>query len=132
MGLTDREIRFAKTPDGLHRTDLRDDQVRGLVLRIYGSGAKSWSVIYRRREDDQRRIFKLGEYPGLGLREARELANGKLAVQGKPTRVAPRNLRAVLCRMLDRAADGCSDAPDVLDRERGTVFRITFDPLAAG
>ncbi len=30
------------------------------------------------------------------------------------------------------AADGCSDDPDALDRERGTVFRLTFDPLAAG
>lgn len=30
------------------------------------------------------------------------------------------------------AADGCSTDTDALDRQRGTVFRLTFDPLVAG
>lgn len=191
MGLTDREIRSAKVPAGLNQRELRDAQVRGLVLRAYKTGVKTWFVFYRRKEDNQRRILKLGDYPGVPLAQARELAeielgkiaagedpqsereaarersgaetvaalaelylesyakihkrtkgytmdrwqletyvlprwgdrpideitkqdvrdliqdlaDGKLAKKGKPTKVAPRNLRAVLSKMFDWAAD---------------------------
>lgn len=191
MGLTDREIRSAKCPEGLNQSDVRDDQVRGLVLRVYKTGMKSWFVFYRRKEDNRRRIMKLGTYPGLALKQAREmaeielgkiaagedpqadreaareastaltvselaeiylekyakphkrprsheidrwqlavyvlprwgdrpiteitkrdvrdirqdLADGKIAAKGKPTKVAPRNLRAMLSKMFDWAAD---------------------------
>lgn len=191
MALTDREIRSAKVPARLNQRDLRDDQVRGLVLRVYKTGVRSWFVFYRRKEDNRRRIMKLGAYPGLALKQARklaeielgkiasgedpqaereaarersgaetvaelasryleeyakvhkrlkgytmdrwqletyvlprwgerpideitkqdvqslvqDLASGKLAAKGKPTKVAPRNLRAVLSKMFDWAAD---------------------------
>ena len=191
MALSDREIRSAKVPAGLNQRDLRDDQVRGLVLRAYKTGVKVWFVFYRRKEDNRRRIMKLGTYPGVSLAQARELAgielgkiasgedpqaeveaarersgaetvaalaeryleeyakvhkrpkgytmdrwqldtyvlprwgerpideitkqdvrgliqalaDGKLAAKGKPTKVAPRNLRAVLSKMFDWAAD---------------------------
>ena len=191
MALTDREIRSAKVPAKLNQRDLRDDQVRGLVLRVYKTGVRSWFVFYRRKEDNRRRIVKLGAYPGVSLVQARklaeielgkiasgedpqaereaardrsgaetvaelaeryleeyakvhkrpkgytmdrwqldtyvlprwgerpideitkqdvqdlvqDLASGKLAAKGKPTKVAPRNLRAVLSKMFDWAAD---------------------------
>ncbi|HSL83578.1 MAG TPA: tyrosine-type recombinase/integrase [Thermoanaerobaculia bacterium] len=191
MGLTDRQIRTAKVREGLNQRDLRDDQVRGLVCRVYKSGVRCWFLFYRRKEDNRRRIFKLGEYPGVSLARARDLAevdlgkiaagedpqaereelrsqspaqtvaelaaaylteyaavqkrpkgyrmdqwqldtyvlprwgrrqvteitksdvqqlledvaSGKLAARGKPTKVAPRTLKAVLSKMFDWAAD---------------------------
>lgn len=189
--LTDRQIQAAKAPENLNQTELRDDKVRGLVLRVYSSGTKTWFLFYRRRDDNRRRYLKLGIYPGVSLKQARELAeielgriaagedpqadlnatregseaptvsalaeryleeyarvhkrprgyemdvwqletyvlpgwaerpideitkqdvrgilqdlaDGKLAANGKPTNVAPRNLRAVLSKMFDWAAD---------------------------
>jgi len=95
MGLTDREIRTARPSKGLRQTELRDDQVRGLILRAYKSGAKSWFVFYRRKEDNRRRYLKLGAYPGLSLKDARDLAEielGRIAAGEDPQaeRVAAR------------------------------------------
>lgn len=191
MGLTDRQIRTATVRKGQNQRDLRDEQIRGLFLRVYTSGVKTWFLSYRRKPNNRRRIFKLGEYPGVSLAQARELAeieqgkvaagedpqaereaarersgaetvaalasrylesyakvhkrekgytmdrwqletyviprwgerpideitkqdvrdliqalaDGKLARKGKPTKVAPRNLRAVMSKMFDWAAD---------------------------
>jgi len=41
MGLTNRQIRAAQTKEGLNQSDLRDDQVRGLILRVYKSPGSS-------------------------------------------------------------------------------------------
>jgi integrase len=161
------------------------------VLRVYTSGVRVWFLFYRRKEDNRRRIYKLGEYPGGSLARARDLAeielgkiaagedpqaereeirsqaptetvaelaevylteyaevekrpagyrmdrwqldtyvlprwgrrlvtgitkgdvqqlledvaSGKLAARGKPTKVAPRNLKALLSKLFDWAAD---------------------------
>ena len=87
MALTDREIRFAKTPEGLNQAELREDQVRGLVPRVYKSGVKVWFVFYRRKEDDRRRYLKLGTCSGLGLKQARDLPEielGRIAAGEDP------------------------------------------------
>jgi integrase len=191
MTLTDRQIKTAKVPARRHQLDLRDDQIRGLVLRVYKSGTKTWMLFYRRQDDNRRRFLKLGLYPGVGLKQARQLAevevgriaagedpqgereerragstaetmaelaelyldgyakehkrpksyamdrwqldtyvlprwgdrpvdqvakqdvrelledlaSGKLAARGKPTKVAPRNLKALLSKLFDWAAD---------------------------
>jgi integrase len=191
MTLTDRQIRSAQVPAGLNQVELRDDQVRGLLLRVYSSGTRTWMLHYRRQEDDRRRFLKLGAYPGVSLKQARQLAEvevgriaagddpqgerverrtastaetvaelaeqyltgyskahkrpksyamdrwqldayvlprwgdrpvdeitkrdvrellddlaeGKLAARGKPTTVAPRNLKALLSKLFDWAAD---------------------------
>jgi hypothetical protein len=87
MGLTDRQIRTATVRKDLNQRDLRDDQVRELVLRAYKTGVKSWFVFYRRKEDDRRRIVKLGSYPGVSLAQARELAEielGRIAAGEDP------------------------------------------------
>ena len=191
MTLTDRQIRAAKVPEGLNQIELRDDQVRGLLLRVYARGARTWMLAYRRREDNRRRQVSIGPYPGVSLKQARhlaeveigrvatgedpkgerderrassttatvaevvelyltsyaqehkrpkgcamdrrqleayvlpqwgdrpidevtkldvralleDLAEGKLAARGKPTTVAPRNLKALLSKLFDWAAD---------------------------
>ena len=191
MKLTDRQITCARCPSNLNQYDLRDDQVRGLFLRVYTSGVKTWGVFYRRKEDDRRRWLKVGAYPGLSLKQARDragielgriaagedpqaereevrtrssaatlaevaaeyldlyakehkrpasykmdrwqletyvlprwgkrpvgevtkrdvqtlledVASGKLAARGRPTKVAPRNLKAMLSKLFDWASD---------------------------
>jgi hypothetical protein len=50
MKLTDRQIRTLQTGPGLHQSDYRDHQVRGLVLRVYKSGVRTWFVSYRRKD----------------------------------------------------------------------------------
>ena len=87
MKLTDRQILSAKCPPNLNQFDLRDDQVRGLVVRVYTSGVKTWGVFYRRKEDNKRRWLKLGLYPGLSLKAARKLAEielGRIAAGEDP------------------------------------------------
>jgi integrase len=87
MTLTDRQIRAAKVPEGLNQIELVDDQVRGLRLRVYAGGARTWMLAYRRQEDNRRRQVSLGPYPGVSLKQARQLAGmeiGKVAAGEDP------------------------------------------------
>jgi integrase len=76
--LTDRAVEQEK-PDPMRRREVRDGKVRGLVLRISETGVKSWSVLYRRKADGRRRRSTCGQYPHVGLAEARTRALGLLA-----------------------------------------------------
>ena len=69
--ITDQTARRAKPCGAQH--DVRDSVVRGLVLRIYETGARTWGVLYR-TEDGRRRWFKLGSYPSWSVRDARKRA----------------------------------------------------------
>lgn len=87
MTLTDRQIRLAKVPDRLNQIELRDGQVKGLLIRVYTNGTKTWTLTYRRQEDNRRRAFTLGTYPGVSLKQARQLAGvevGRIAVGADP------------------------------------------------
>jgi hypothetical protein len=50
----------------------KDRDGDGLALRIYPTGAKVWHYIYTNTEG-KKRYQRLGEYPDLGLSEARQL-----------------------------------------------------------
>lgn len=50
-----------------------DTQVRGLELRVCGDGRKAWSLRYRNREGQQKRLA-LGAFPAIDLADAREAA----------------------------------------------------------
>ena len=73
--LTERTIQAAET-DSVQE-NLRDTIARGLVLRVYGSGRKTWGILYRTKSG-RRRWFKLGLYPALSLAMARERATEEL------------------------------------------------------
>ena len=56
------------------RTDFTDPETKGLSLRVTPAGAKSWSLLYRRKGDAKKRRVTLGEFPALGLAGARAQA----------------------------------------------------------
>jgi integrase len=70
--LTDRMVALAKAEAG-ERLELWDSLTPGLALRVSDQGRKVWVVRYRTVDGRQPR-FTLGTYPGLELKEARELA----------------------------------------------------------
>lgn len=73
--LTETSIK-ALVPDAA-RYDVRDSEVKGLVLRVAPSGRKSWSVSYRNRQGRQQR-YTLGVWDAVKLARARELAKVEL------------------------------------------------------
>ena len=67
---------------GPKRYDVSDEGgVPGLALRVATSGRKSWNFRYRTHLGKQRRITlgQFGGKPGLGLKDARDMARGILA-----------------------------------------------------
>jgi integrase len=80
LKLTDKLVKASRS-DVDRGEDLRDATVRGLVLRVYASGRKTWSVRYR-TEDGRRRVYRLGDVAlvepapegALTLKEARRRA----------------------------------------------------------
>nr|MBA3270299.1 integrase arm-type DNA-binding domain-containing protein [Acidobacteriota bacterium] len=71
---TDRDI--ATHRPEVDRYTVRDSKVKGLELLVQSSGAKIWSMRYR--VAGQQRRLRLGEYPGIGLAEARTRARKAL------------------------------------------------------
>lgn len=66
MALTDVQVRQAKPGDKPRK--LTDE--RGLFIEIRPTGSKYWR--YRYKIDGKENVFALGEYPEMGLAEARE------------------------------------------------------------
>lgn len=56
------------------RTDFSDPETKGLMLRVTPRGTKTWAVLYNRKGDSKKRRITLGEFPSLGLSEARTRA----------------------------------------------------------
>ncbi len=98
--LTEQGVERLRPPKG-RRAEIDDKTVPGLVLRVTprgvkSRGVKSWSVLYRiagaggmnakgRLLKGQQRRLTLGQYPIIGLADARDRARKalKLAEQGK-------------------------------------------------
>jgi integrase len=84
MSLTDAQIRKTVLPkDG--RCALGDGRVPGLMLRMTGKGAKTWSLLFRVRGEGgkspnglprrgQQYRMSIGHYPHVSLADARRLA----------------------------------------------------------
>jgi integrase len=79
--LTDRFLDSVKATSG--RIELRDAKTAGLTFRVSESGAKSWSVLYRRKADGKRRRASIGDYPSFSLADARSEA---LAIMARVAR----------------------------------------------
>ena len=68
--------RFVDTVKADIRTDYQDSGVKGLNLRVSPKGNKSWTVVYRRKSDHKQRRLTIGQFPVLGLHDARAKALG--------------------------------------------------------
>ena len=67
--------------------ELWDSRSRGLCLRVFPTGRASWSFRYRPRYGGGRKRISLGDYPTVGLAEARRRADryrGKVSDGGDP------------------------------------------------
>ena len=71
--LTDPQVR-ALAP-GATPIDVRDGELRGLILTVLPSGRKQFTLRYRTKGKQTRLL--LGEYPGLSLAKARKQARRK-------------------------------------------------------
>jgi integrase len=111
-GLTARFVESVKGERG-KRCEYRDDDVRGLILRvgepamdergrIAAPGVKSWALRYRNDAGQHRRV-KLGGYPGLSLKDAREAAIKTLAAIASGRDVAHDKQTAKRKARLERA-----------------------------
>jgi Arm DNA-binding domain len=49
------------------RQELRDGEVKGLILRITPAGDKSWSVLYSRQPDGKKRRVTIGPFSAVTL-----------------------------------------------------------------
>jgi len=84
--MSDRGAKAKFTARGLEavrvttRSDFIDPSEKGLIFRVTPTGAKSWSFLYRRKSDGKRRRVTLGDFPDIGLADAR-LKAGKLRVE---------------------------------------------------
>jgi integrase len=92
--LTDTFVKgFKNTSE--QRLEIRDTVVTGLVLRVTVRGAKSFSVQTRGADNRKVRI-KVGNYPLVSVKEAREIARSHLAAisRGEDPRELERLARA--------------------------------------
>ncbi len=77
MHITKRTIDAARySGDGQSRQVLWDDDPRGMGLRVYPSGKKSFVLSYR--AEGKKRLLVLGEFGALTLDQARKLAKEKM------------------------------------------------------
>ena len=79
VALTDRFLRALKAPDG--RIEVGDASCRGLSIRCTTAGVKTWTFTYK--FNGRMRRITLGEYPSLGLSEARTQADERRAQRRK-------------------------------------------------
>lgn len=96
-----------------------DTKVPGLALRVSPAGKKSWTMRYRTKGGEQRRLT-LGPYPSVGLSKARELA---LKTLGH------------VAEGLDPAAEKRNDKAEVWSKKLSTVATLLesyFEDAARG
>lgn len=71
--LTDQAIKRIKPPE-TGRDEHFDTEVRGLALRVTSNNARSWVFMYRVEGVKNRRVYTIGKYPTVSLKDARKEA----------------------------------------------------------
>jgi hypothetical protein len=72
--LTDRAVK-AIAPPSTGRVEVFDERQRGLALRVTTKGRKTWTVVWHR--DGRVHRLAVGEYPAMGLAQARDEARAR-------------------------------------------------------
>jgi integrase len=103
--LTDRFLRALKTSDP--RVEVADASCRGLSIRCTATGLKTWTYAYKL--NGRMRRITLGEFPALGLSEARTEADERRAQrqEGKDPRAIQDAERAVQAQTTLTFAELC-------------------------
>jgi integrase len=111
LKLTAANLPKSTSPPDKGVNEIWDEHCRGLCLLVRASGKATWTYRYRPRGGGARRRVRLGEYPSIGLAEARKRADrqrGKVADGDDPQgetnakRLAP-TLSVLIDRYLDEA-----------------------------
>jgi integrase len=98
--LTDTKLRRIPAPE--KRIHLHDGQVRGLILRVTPAGTKTWALECRVRGQGEtlatgkrgaglKKRFTLGDYPTMGIADARAAAANMLALARRGEDPAPKS-----------------------------------------
>ena len=109
LPLTDRTVRSLKPPT-TGRLDVWDEDNPGFGLRLSASGRRTWILMYRNGSTLRR--FTLGQYPTLGLADARTKARDALRDVDHGGDPARRKAE-------ERRADRPGDEGDRKRRQRG-------------
>ena len=81
--LNDRTIKALKPAKAGQRDEIADAGMPGMVLRVTDKGTKTFALVARYPGSDNPTRRALGEYPALGLAEARDKARRWLALIDK-------------------------------------------------
>lgn len=127
---TTRAIEALKVPT---RTDFTDPETRGLALRVTPTGAKSWALLYRRKGDNKKRRVTLGEFPALGLADARAKAEAnKVQIRnGKDPAgiVSEYKMADTVSELLDLFIEKHPRPDAAWTRECNRIFKKDVSPL---
>ena len=88
-------MRALKAPNG--RVEIGDASCRGLSIRCTPAGIKTWTFAYKL--NGRMRRITLGEYPDLGLSEARGQADERRRQRNDGTILAPFRMPNALPRL---------------------------------
>lgn len=120
--LTDAMIRRMRAPE-TGQKDIADGTVKGLFLRLSHGGTRVFSFFYRSPRDGKPTRFRLGEYPGLGLSDARDKARACRALVDRG--IDPRDDEE------EKSKRAKAEAEEARRKERDTFGRRVDDYLAS-
>ena len=134
---TDAFVRGVQNSTG-KRVEVRDTVVVGLVLRISTTGAKSFSL-QTRGPDNQKLRIKIGNYPLLSIKAARDMARQHLLAinRGEDPRAVTRRQKAAaqiasmtLADLLDEAQEAFAPTKAIW-RKNARFGRVKAEARAA-
>jgi integrase len=135
--MTEEGVRRLKAPAG-KQVDYFDKVQRGLMLRVSWGGRKTWRAKYY--ANNKTLTHKLGEYPDLNVKQAREAAetfrtnlNAFLAAKANPPKPI-RSFKDVAEEYVKREVDGkLRSAANIKAILKNAVYPTLVDPtLTAG
>ncbi|MSP01254.1 MAG: site-specific integrase, partial [Acetobacteraceae bacterium] len=123
--LTDTAIQAATTraAKSSKRIDLSDAALPGLRLRVSSNGKRPWVLACRDPLGRMRR-FPLGDYPGMGISQARDAARTmRVAVRGGDDPIADARRKRVMGREAREGIGTLAAVLDIYAKQRGSGLK---------
>ena len=132
--LSDRFCSNAVSGEG-RKVDYFDTLARGLCLRVNAGGAKAFYLVFSNPGDRKRNWYKIGEYPGTSLADARRKAReersqvlaGNDPIKEERARRASQAVRDLVENYVDRHASALRSGPAIARRLRKNVSEVIGD-----